>query len=153
MHTHIHIKYRLPEKENGIFLELLILFSHSNCFWSPCCGTIAVWGTQKAENRGENEKICARGVHVLKNGADYNERDKQNVKWYRRGRRWEGRVSGRAVTAVRRSLKRPMDNGMFAGAMKTCGRGQEQPMKILETTDLPNGHPMKIPETAGLLLR
>ena len=56
-------------------MELLILFSHSNCFWSPCCGTIAVWGTQNAENRGENEKICACGVHVLKNGADYNERE------------------------------------------------------------------------------
>lgn len=33
------------------------------------------------------------------------------------------------------------------------GEAQEQPMKTLETTDLPNAHPMKIPETAGLLLR
>lgn len=33
------------------------------------------------------------------------------------------------------------------------GEAQEQPMKTLETTDLPNGHPMKIPETADLLLR
>lgn len=33
------------------------------------------------------------------------------------------------------------------------GEAQEQPMKTLETSDLPNGHPMKIPETAGLLLR